>query len=299
MLRFGALLFVLSSLSVYAVAEDAQSVGLVSLPNTDRYLLHSKEIDEMYRIDVALPRGFQASEKYPVVYFTDSNLMFGLIQASTGLMQLGGEIPPAIFVGIGYDVDDALISAGPRFRDLTPSHDEQRLEQARKPPLNISDAIKGGGARDFLRFIDEEVKSLIESNYPIDTDDQTIVGYSLGGLFALFVLFERPDSFNRYIAGSPSLWWDDEVLFEIEADRASQGTTLSKHVHLSSGALEPEARMIKPAQSMADILKSGNYKGLRIEYQKFEGETHASGMAVAINRGLRFVFAPIAPRQSY
>ena len=51
----------------------------------------------------------------------------------------------------------------------------------------------------------------IESHYSTDTV-KTIVGQSLGGLFATEILFEKPEMFTNYLIVSPSLWWDNESL---------------------------------------------------------------------------------------
>ena len=41
-----------------------------------------------------------------------------------------------------------------------------------------------------------------------------LIGHSFGGLFAIHALIERPDSFDAYIAISPSLWWADGVVVD-------------------------------------------------------------------------------------
>ena len=45
---------------------------------------------------------------------------------------------------------------------------------------------------------------------------KTIIGQSLGGLLATEILFKEPHLFDNYIIVSPSLWWDDQSLLEIE-----------------------------------------------------------------------------------
>ena len=77
------------------------------------------------------------------------------------------------------------------------------------------DEETGGGPR-FLEFIHTELKPLIEAEYPADPADATIFGDSFGGLFSTFVLLNRPHTFQRYIIGSPSLFWNDKVLLEHE-----------------------------------------------------------------------------------
>ena len=46
--------------------------------------------------------------------------------------------------------------------------------------------------------------------------ERTIEGYSIGGLFALYTLFTKPETFNRYIVGSPYLLWNNSSIFSYE-----------------------------------------------------------------------------------
>jgi pimeloyl-ACP methyl ester carboxylesterase len=48
-----------------------------------------------------------------------------------------------------------------------------------------------------------------------------LFGTSLGGLFALYALLTDPASFDRYVIGSPAIWWDGEMLFDLEARQAN------------------------------------------------------------------------------
>ncbi|NEU03207.1 ferri-bacillibactin esterase BesA, partial [Escherichia coli] len=48
----------------------------------------------------------------------------------------------------------------------------------------------------------------------IDKKRQTIFGHSLGGLFVLQVLLTKPDAFQTYIAGSPSIHWNKPFILK-------------------------------------------------------------------------------------
>ena len=73
-------------------------------------------------------------------------------------------------------------------------------------------AKKNGGAANFLRFIREELQPFIDKEYPTIPSDRGYFGDSLGGLFGLYALFNEPETFNRYIIGSPSIWWDEKAI---------------------------------------------------------------------------------------
>ena len=63
-------------------------------------------------------------------------------------------------------------------------------------------------------------------------------GDSFGGLFATYALLSEPDTFRRYGIGSPSLYWDDGAMFELEASYARDHTDLDARVFFSIGAYE-------------------------------------------------------------
>ncbi|MFD6207743.1 MULTISPECIES: alpha/beta hydrolase-fold protein [unclassified Peribacillus] len=72
-------------------------------------------------------------------------------------------------------------------------------------PFNGSPWPSHEGAENFLKFIEEDLNPEIDKRFKVDQNSQTLFGHSLGGLFAIYVLFENPYAFQTYIAGSPSL----------------------------------------------------------------------------------------------
>ena len=131
--------------------------------------------------------------------------------------------------------------------------------------------------------------SHINSNYRTDPTDSTIVGHSFGGLFALYVLFHEPDTFRRYVASSPSLWWDKKVTFEYEREYASKHTKLPAKMFLSVGSLE--GPMVSNVEELVRVLEQRKYVGLEWESHIFEDEGHFSVGGPAICRGISSVFS--------
>ena len=100
---------------------------------------------------------------------------------------------PVLYLLDGYVSDDAY-SINERRRDYTFSVQDETFKN-------------GGGAADFLRFIQTEVKPYIEQHYRIHNKKQHFFGHSFGGLFGLYILFHQPNLFQYYTLASPSLWW--------------------------------------------------------------------------------------------
>lgn len=104
--------------------------------------------------------------------------------------------------------------------------------------------MAGWGAR-FSRFIEEQLKPFIESRYPVDTSNQTLLGVSLRGLFVLRTLLTAPASFQRYVAISPSIWWKCCELLEAEV-RAIDAGHINAHFFMGVGSDE-HVQAPKPA----------------------------------------------------
>ena len=74
----------------------------VTLPRTESFQLASKINDRAYDIFVSFPRAYAAdtAARFPVIYLTDANLVFGMTVQSHFLLSFGGTVPDALIVGI-------------------------------------------------------------------------------------------------------------------------------------------------------------------------------------------------------
>ncbi|MGR5913571.1 hypothetical protein ACT7DA_04955 [Bacillus pacificus] len=48
------------------------------------------------------------------------------------------------------------------------------------------------------------------------------LGHSLGGLFALHILFTNLNAFQNYFISSPSIWWNNQSVLEKEENLISE-----------------------------------------------------------------------------
>jgi predicted alpha/beta superfamily hydrolase len=199
---------------------SSNSYPPVTLPGTEVRLLHSATVNQEYKLFVALPQGYEATEdRYPVLYFSDANWFFSAVSM---LGMLG--IPPMIMVGIGYPTDDFVDIFRLRARDFTPTQsptDEATVQQLFQKP------IESGGGGKYLAFIRDELFTFIDAEYLTDPAERTFFGYSYGGTFGLYTLFEQPDTFQRYIIGAPTLVYDQGICFQYEENYASSQNDLS------------------------------------------------------------------------
>jgi len=203
-----------------------------------------------------------------------------------------------LIVGVGYCLDGQTRPRSAygalRTRDLTPSNDRRWLDltaAARResaPPLDIGPP---GGAEAFLEFLIEELRPFIAEHYTTDPDDQTLVGSSLGGLFSLYALVQKPSAFANYVANSPALWWNEREIMAYPSP-TTLGHGKARSVFLSVGGDEVNDapwEMLENCRAFADRL--GRLDGLRLISHVFEGETHTSVIPAAMSRGLRCVLS--------
>jgi predicted alpha/beta superfamily hydrolase len=270
------------------------SNGPVVIANSEEYRIHAKNIGQDFLLQVWLPDGYSGTpQNYPIVYLLDPGLMFKGVVDDVFILSLAQEISAPIVVGIAYDVRGAAPGVGAlqlRNRDLTPTLDKKF---AAENPTVVA-GITPGGAAAFLEFINKDVKAFVENRYRVDRERETLAGYSFGGLFGLYTLFTAPDSFDNYIIGSPAIWWDNGVIFNDEKAFAERRRSLRKKVFMSVGERE-EAFMVRDFKTMLSRLQSRKYSRFQLQSHIFEGETHASGMGVAMNRGLPSVLSTKSP----
>lgn len=267
----------------------------VSLVRTERREFASRVNGREYSVSVSLPRDYNrdTTVRYPVVYLTDPYWTFGITVQTQGLLRTGGMTPDMIIIGIaraGVDEDGAAANAE-RAVDLTPTR-VQREERERSATYKRE--VRTGGAEAFLRVMREALIPDVERRYRTN-GDRTYVGYSLGGLFGAFALFRAPDTFQRMVLVSPSLWWDDFVTFKYEEAYVARHKSLPVRLFLSMGETENDT-MLGPMRRLASVMTDRHYQGLALNTRIFEGEEHLSTFPVAVTRGLRMVFTEAAGR---
>jgi predicted alpha/beta superfamily hydrolase len=256
----------------------------VTVPRSKQYDITSRINRQSYRILVSTPFQPDPSAAYPVFYILDGNQYFATASDAVTRQALAKTIAPAIVVGIGYPTDDPADVVRRRMFDLTPSVSNAPEDAA----------IKTGGADDFLRVLDEEIKPLVASHYKIDRTKQIIFGHSVGGLTVLRALFRNPGAFSAYIASSPSIWWNNrEVLADEESfsKRARAGELHLKILITSAeGEQAPQdpVRMIDNASELAARLTQLNPANVQVQRVIFPGEIHVTVSQASLTRALRF-----------
>ncbi len=210
-----------------------------SIVGTETRQIKSTFVDQEFQISIALPvfHSREQDKKCPVIYLLDSNFYFGMATEMTRIMAQCFEFPDTVIVGIGYPWTEPAADAydlvsGCRTRDYTPVTSKFYENETLKWSPALKDC-ESGGAPNFLQFITEELIPLVESEYPIDATNRTIVGHSLGGTFALHALFHT-DVFHKYVICDADYHFGEKILFEHEKDYAETHDNLPIKLFLSN-----------------------------------------------------------------
>src|SRR5215475_9890109 len=160
--------------------------------------IKSEVLGEERIILVRTPPGYERSgQRYPVLYMTDGNAHLDHTVSTIEFLSRNGRMPELIVVAI-TNTD--------RTRDLTPTNASMWRPDGAEMKLPTS-----GGADKFLKFIETELIPKIEKNYRTQPY-RVFAGHSFGGLFAIHAFLSRPEIFNAYIAVSPSMHWDNNLM---------------------------------------------------------------------------------------
>lgn len=273
---FGLLL----SSVVLTNAAYSEELPAFSLPYSEVRTIHAISNKKDYELYIQLPASYAGSTKnYPLVLVNDTRFAF---PSASGAMQLmGGQvIQEAILVGVSYSKgDDIGVS---RTRDYTPT-----FSPVEKNGHSSASRLVSGHAKEYVDFIEGQVIPLMQKNYRIDSKKKIFVGHSYGGLLGAYILFKKPELFTDYIIGSPSLWYDNKVMFNMEAQYAKSHKQLPANVTMFVGSLENDYNpLVDDLLEMEKQLRSRNYSGLNLQVEVIKGENHHSVFPGLLSRGL-------------
>jgi predicted alpha/beta superfamily hydrolase len=231
----------------------------------------------------------QPERRFPVLYLQDGQNVFDGDTAFAGVgwqthataqrLSQRKRIEPLILVGID--------NTRHRLDDYTP------------------DAFggRGGHAAVYLEMLLGEIKPWVDAHYPTRPEAAAtgIAGASLGGLFALYAAFRRPDVFSKVAAMSPAIGWahgailrrlaalDDKPALRVWLDAGKKESTAMRDGVKAAVALLVQKGYRKHRLSRAAELR--HHEAPRARHD----ETAWGGRFEAV---LKFLFPPSRRRRS-
>ncbi|WP_334085459.1 alpha/beta hydrolase-fold protein [Helicobacter typhlonius] len=224
-----------------------------------------------YNIYIAIPK--HKKDKTSVFYMLDGNAFFPLLLneiAKKESTQPFQSLP--IIVGIGHDSTLAFDRAS-RTYDYTPLLSKE-----------LRDSFSGGGGINiFLDFITQKVQPLIHKRFGIP-HKELLFGHSFGGLFVLYTLLHKPQSFSHYVCASPSLWWGEGKFITLPLEI----THYPDSIIFTRGSLEANSqRQAKyKIEEIVQALQKSAPNPKSIVFVELMGQNHGSSIPYALNLGL-------------
>lgn len=238
-----------------------------------------------YVLYIGLPAAYstEPTRTFPTLYFPDAYWDFTQFLTSVGNLRVDQAVPDMLLVGIGYAGESPDVNAL-RALDLTPGVDS----------FFDPTGQRTGRADEFLSVIANEIIPFVQREYRADPTFRVLAGNSFGGLFTTYAAFERPGLFQGYLASSSSLWWRNRSLHARESVYAQSNTSFNARIFFGY-ASDESAQIVASTRELFSQMRTRSYSGLALAIREMEGERHSSTKAEAYTRGLRFLFAPLAP----
>ena len=231
----------------------------------EKVTLKSNILDEERSILVYLPQSYNTSNiAYPVMYVLDGNAHFHHASGIVQFLSSRGLMPETIVIAI-TNVD--------RTRDFTPTQN---------PNFKNS-----GGAKRFIYFLADELIPFVNRNYRT-ANYKTLVGHSFGGTFTTYAFLNRPNVFQSYIAISPYLHYENDVLVK-EAKSKLKSKYERETVFYMTLGYEP--RYFAALDEFTNTVKTEAPKRLEFDYVQMMEETHMSIPHRSIYNGLEFIYS--------
>jgi uncharacterized protein len=249
-----------------------------SLWHEETFELKSAAGGAPYVIQISIPGDGAPPSGYPVVYLLDAGTTFGTLADIAHYQALF--FTPVVVVGV-------------RYPDV--------FEVDRR-----GDDLGSPAADSFLKFLVEDLRKEVSKRAKTDPSRQALFGHSLSGYFALRSVFTRPEAFDTYVIGDPSIGLGDwRIVKQVDALKDRKFSVLPRRLLLTRGTDEGQevwrfAKKAgipppKPALPGGNEVKLAHFavmlrgiEGLNVTYVEFPGETHQSMIPAHLGRGMRW-----------
>jgi len=234
-------------------------------PEASREILASKVLGEDRPLNIVLPADYSPDKTYAVAYVLDG----GHRGLPTMAERMQGAHAELIVVGV-ENVD--------RSRDMFPD------------PIPAREN-RGGGGENFLAFLTTELIPYIESRYATN-GYRVISGQSNSGFFVLYALLNATDTFDAYLAGSPMIGWDQDMIHSGTRALLVGKKTFPKTLFMNQGDddLDRVTDYLPAYEALLDEVAPSDFRWMN-EFIEDGGHVPAS----TYHNGIAFIFGERQP----
>ncbi|MDQ6808576.1 MAG: alpha/beta hydrolase-fold protein [Verrucomicrobiota bacterium] len=250
----------------------------------------SKILGNRREVLVYLPRGYRrrTRARYPVLYLHDGQNIFDAATSFAGVEWSADEtaqrlirshlIEPVIIVAVANTGVNRIHEYAPTRGVIDDSAKRKKRSK--------------GLAKKYGRFLVEELKPFVDKLYRTrpEAEFTGLGGSSLGGLATLVIGLWFPDVFTRLAVMSPSIWWDNCVVYDM-VDSIEEGAKPPLKIWLDTGTYE--AGWERAAVLREKLIEKGWRLYDDLHFQEYEGADHSEGAwAARFDAVLRYLYPP-------
>jgi predicted alpha/beta superfamily hydrolase len=165
-------------------------------------------------------------------------------------------------------------------------------------PTRDATRMAGGRGAQYLRFLVEELKPLIDASFRTlpGREHTALAGSSLGGLITAYAGVHRAEVFGLLGIFSPSTWWDDRMILREVMGLAARPVRPLR-VYIDSGDSGPSADDRANTEQHAAAWRALGYRdGETLRYVVEAGGQHnEAAWARRFPGAMRFLLGPRSP----
>ncbi|MCX2764011.1 alpha/beta hydrolase [Aquimarina muelleri] len=251
---------------LFIIISGCQKEEMLAIENSVSHSIDSSYTGNEYNLQILYPKNYDLSLEYQTIYLLDGDLYFNEL-AEIVKSKYPSDI---ILIGIGY------------------KNKNRRNTDYSYPADDF--LSNSGGAKNYIRFLNNELLPFIEKNLSIKSSKTTLAGHSLGAYFALYQLFQQdyPSVFDNIIAVSPSLFWAEAYLLDLENEYHNINDTLNIKLYSTMGDLEG-VTMNTMFDAFNKKIESRDYIGLSFDHVRLDKTSHNNNTIKSFDKGISFI----------
>lgn len=235
----------------------------------EQFPVYMSSFEQERTIRVYLPETYhQTNKHYPVLYMHDGQNVFEDEGAINGvslgmkdyLSKSGLDI---IVVGIDQNPEERINEYCPWVQGTIGNQISGKV------------ILIGGRGEEYLNFIVNELKPLVDNQYRTIKNHTSMAGISLGGLISTYAACQYPNLFKRIAVLSPGFYRNQEEIEDLL--RTSDLSTIEKfYMDLGTKEVGSDEEMNQVFLNLTDrVVEILNSKTANLHFQLIENAEHA------------------------
>ena len=118
----------------------------------------------------------------------------------------------------------------------------------------------------------------------------------MGGLLETEILLKKPYLFNKYVIVSPSLWWNNGSILDLDSEILQENFKQQTDIYIAVGKegltpTEIPRVMEVDANVLAEKIKASKSKNIKVYFDYFPEENHGTILHPAVANSFKFFYS--------